>query len=49
MTQPTVLKRFAHHRGAASIHGMHLNDRLCQIQSDSTNLHGGLLLLCDWP
>lgn len=43
-----TVKVMYHSRDAAAIHGMHLNDVLCQIQRDSTNLHGGLLLLCDW-
>src|SRR5690606_2165066 len=41
-------QRFAHQYLARTIHGMHLDHLLCQIQCNTINLHDGLLLLWDW-
>src|SRR5690606_11429240 len=41
-------QRFAHQHLARTIHGMHLDHLLCQIQCNTINLHDGLLLLWDW-
>jgi hypothetical protein len=38
----------AQDRLAGTIDGVDLDDVLCQINGDTDNLHGGLLLLRDW-